>query len=131
MRSLKAWKSLLFLACCTTSCTTTGGPSDRVFHGTCLLVVRRRAIGGFPGSDLIVHRGRAHAAREISDGFAVHGQRHAVVRRPGRLRRTTSTGLIRIEDSIIRNNTGGSWYVLPGISMHEGTHREIINSTIE
>jgi len=41
------------------------------------------------------------------------------------------TGQIRIEDSTIRSNTGGSWYILPGISMHEDTQRTIINSTIE
>ena len=41
------------------------------------------------------------------------------------------TGNIRIENSIIRNNTGGSWYALPGISMHEDTRRDTINSTIE
>jgi hypothetical protein len=32
---------------------------------------------------------------------------------------------------VIRNNFGGSWYELPGISMHSDTTREIINSTIE
>ena len=41
------------------------------------------------------------------------------------------TGTIRIVDSVIRNNLGGSWYPLPGISMHADTKREIINSTIE
>lgn len=41
------------------------------------------------------------------------------------------TGTIRIEDSLIRNNTGGSWYELPGISMHDETEREIINSTLQ
>jgi hypothetical protein len=41
------------------------------------------------------------------------------------------TGLLHIEDSVIGANTGGSWYVLPGISMHADTQREIINSTIE
>jgi hypothetical protein len=41
------------------------------------------------------------------------------------------TGNIRIENSVSRNNVGGSWYVLPGISMHDDTKREIINSTIE
>jgi hypothetical protein len=41
------------------------------------------------------------------------------------------TGALHIEDSVIRNNTGGSWYVLPGISMHSDTAREIINSTLE
>ena len=41
------------------------------------------------------------------------------------------TGNIRIEDSVIRNNTGGSWYTLPGISMHPDTRREVINSEIK
>ena len=41
------------------------------------------------------------------------------------------TGNIRIENTVSRNNIGGSWYALPGISMHEDTRREIINSTIE
>jgi hypothetical protein len=41
------------------------------------------------------------------------------------------SGNIRIVDSVIRENTGGSWYELPGISMHSETRREIINSTIE
>lgn len=41
------------------------------------------------------------------------------------------TGTIHIEDSVIRNNTGGSWYELPGISMHDDTEREIINSTLQ
>jgi hypothetical protein len=40
-------------------------------------------------------------------------------------------GTLRIYDSIIRNNTGGSWYVLPGISMHADTVQDIQNSTIE
>lgn len=30
-------------------------------------------------------------------------------------------GTLVIEDSVIQNNTGGSWYPLPGISMHEDT----------
>ena len=41
------------------------------------------------------------------------------------------TGNIRIENSVIRNNIGGSWYVLPGVSMLEDTQRDTINSTIE
>ena len=41
------------------------------------------------------------------------------------------TGTLHIEDSTIRNNTGGSWYELPGISMHSDTKREIISSTIQ
>lgn len=41
------------------------------------------------------------------------------------------TGTLVIHDSIIRNNTGGSWYQLPGISMHPDTTTDIQNSTIE
>jgi hypothetical protein len=41
------------------------------------------------------------------------------------------TGNIRIENSVIRDNIGGSWYALPGISMHDDTRRDIINSTIQ
>jgi hypothetical protein len=40
-------------------------------------------------------------------------------------------GFLRIEDSVIRNNLGGSWHILPGISMHSDTSRKIINSIIE
>ncbi|HEY3500928.1 MAG TPA: hypothetical protein VGK73_39820 [Polyangiaceae bacterium] len=41
------------------------------------------------------------------------------------------SGTLRIEDSVIRANSGGGWNVLPGISMHEDTNREIVDSTIE
>jgi hypothetical protein len=42
------------------------------------------------------------------------------------------TGNIRIDQSIIRNNIGGSWYpVYPQISMHEDTRIEVTNSIIE
>lgn len=42
------------------------------------------------------------------------------------------SGNIRIEESVIRNNFGGSWYpVYPGISMHGDTQIEVINSVIE
>jgi hypothetical protein len=41
------------------------------------------------------------------------------------------TGNIVIRDSVIRNNTGGSWYTQPGISMHDDTRIEVINSTLE
>jgi hypothetical protein len=41
-----------------------------------------------------------------------------------------NTGDIHIENSIVRNNTGGGWNVLPGISMHEVTKRVIVNSEI-
>ncbi len=41
------------------------------------------------------------------------------------------TGRLHIENSVVRLNTGGYWYALPGISMHPDTLREIINSTIQ
>lgn len=42
------------------------------------------------------------------------------------------SGNIRISNSIIRNNKGGSWYpVYPGISMHEDTPCEVTNSIID
>ncbi|WP_258101425.1 hypothetical protein [Marinoscillum pacificum] len=42
------------------------------------------------------------------------------------------TGNIIIDQSIIRNNIGGSWYpVYPGISMHADTDIKVTNSTIE
>ena len=41
------------------------------------------------------------------------------------------SGNIRIDQSTIRNNIGGSWYpVYPGISMHSDTRIEVNNSTI-
>jgi hypothetical protein len=42
------------------------------------------------------------------------------------------SGNIRIDNSIIRNNIGGSWYpVYPAISMHSDTKCMVTNSTIE
>jgi hypothetical protein len=41
------------------------------------------------------------------------------------------TGTLRIHDSTIRDNTGGGWNVLPGISMQDTTVQDIQNSTIE
>jgi hypothetical protein len=41
------------------------------------------------------------------------------------------SGTLHIEDSVLSHNLGGSWYELPGISMHGDTIRRIINSTIE
>jgi hypothetical protein len=41
------------------------------------------------------------------------------------------TGNIVIRNSVIKNNIGGSWYTLPGISMHETTRRDTVNSVIE
>ena len=40
-------------------------------------------------------------------------------------------GTLRVQDSVIRANTGGGWNVLPGISMHEDTEQITTNSTIE
>jgi len=40
-------------------------------------------------------------------------------------------GTLRIQDSIVRQNTGGGWNVLPGISMHEDTRRLMNNASIE
>jgi hypothetical protein len=41
------------------------------------------------------------------------------------------TGSLHVEDSVIRDNTGGGWNVLPGISMHEDTDHVTTNSIIE
>jgi hypothetical protein len=42
------------------------------------------------------------------------------------------SGDIRIERSVIANNVGGSWYpIVPGISCHDDTPIEVIDSTIE
>jgi hypothetical protein len=42
------------------------------------------------------------------------------------------TGDIRIDNSVIRHNNGGSWYPLyPGISMHSDTKCVVTNSVIE
>jgi hypothetical protein len=40
-------------------------------------------------------------------------------------------GTLRVEDSVIRDNVGGGWNVLPGISMHEDTEQITQNSIIE
>lgn len=40
------------------------------------------------------------------------------------------SGNIEIRDSVIQNNAGGSWYALPGISMHDDTRRDVVNSTL-
>jgi hypothetical protein len=40
-------------------------------------------------------------------------------------------GTIRIEQSVVQNNTGGGWNVLPGISMHDDTTQIIEDSIIE
>jgi hypothetical protein len=42
------------------------------------------------------------------------------------------SGKIRIDSSVIRNNTGGSWYpAYQGISMHGDTECVVTNSAIE
>ncbi len=42
------------------------------------------------------------------------------------------SGNIRIDNSVITGNTGGSWYpVYPGISMHDKTRIEVTSSVIE
>ena len=41
------------------------------------------------------------------------------------------SGEIEIRDSTIRQNTGGSWYALPGISMHDDTAHTVEGSTLE
>ncbi len=40
-------------------------------------------------------------------------------------------GTLRITDSIVRDNAGGGWNVLPGISMHDDTQQIVTGSTIE
>ena len=40
-------------------------------------------------------------------------------------------GLLRVEDSILRANTGGGWNVMPGVSMHEDTEWIQLRSTLE
>jgi hypothetical protein len=41
------------------------------------------------------------------------------------------SGTLYIENTVSRNNIGGSWHILPGISMHSDTQYEVVNSTIE
>jgi hypothetical protein len=40
-------------------------------------------------------------------------------------------GLLVLRNAVIRNNQGGGWNVLPGVSMHEDTAREVIDSILE
>lgn len=40
-------------------------------------------------------------------------------------------GTLRIRDSRVSGNLGGSWHVLPGIAMHDDTRREIVGSVLE
>ncbi|MCJ8499477.1 hypothetical protein [Desulfatitalea alkaliphila] len=41
------------------------------------------------------------------------------------------SGFLSLDRTVIRDNIGGSWYNLPGISMHADTAREIIDSVLE
>jgi hypothetical protein len=41
------------------------------------------------------------------------------------------TGTVHLEDSLVRKNLGGSWYVRPSLSMDAGSKLEIINSTLQ
>jgi hypothetical protein len=41
------------------------------------------------------------------------------------------TGNMSIGNSVIRDNIGGSWYALPGISMQANTRLDTVNATIE
>lgn len=43
----------------------------------------------------------------------------------------THTGTLVVQDSVIQNNDGGEWHLLPGISMHDSTVQIIENSVIE
>jgi hypothetical protein len=40
-------------------------------------------------------------------------------------------GLLSIDSSVLRRNTGGGWNVLPGVSMHEDTAYELIDSILQ
>lgn len=40
-------------------------------------------------------------------------------------------GTIKINNSTIRNNVGGSWHTMPGISMHDDTRVEVTDSNID
>ena len=41
------------------------------------------------------------------------------------------SGNLVIRNSVIRENLGGSWHILPGVSMHEDTRREVSGSVLE
>jgi len=41
------------------------------------------------------------------------------------------SGDIVIDRTTLRDNVGGSWYALPGISMHEDTRRRVVESVLE
>jgi hypothetical protein len=40
------------------------------------------------------------------------------------------TGTLRIEESVLRDNHGGSWHLLPGISMHDSTDVYIDDASV-
>jgi hypothetical protein len=40
-------------------------------------------------------------------------------------------GRLQLESTVVRNNDGGGWNVLPGVSMHEDTAYELLDSTLE
>lgn len=40
-------------------------------------------------------------------------------------------GLLSLESAVVRDNDGGEWHVLPGVSMHEDTPYELVDSTLE
>lgn len=40
-------------------------------------------------------------------------------------------GSLRLDRAVVRNNGGGGWNVLPGVSMHEDTAYELIDSALE
>lgn len=40
-------------------------------------------------------------------------------------------GRLQLDSTVVRNNGGGGWNVLPGVSMHEDTAYELIDSTLE
>jgi hypothetical protein len=40
-------------------------------------------------------------------------------------------GRLQLESTVVRNNEGGGWNVLPGVSMHEDTAYELVDSTLE
>lgn len=40
-------------------------------------------------------------------------------------------GTLNLTDSRISGNIGGSWHILPGVSMHDDTRRNVVNSVLE
>ncbi|MBR9979481.1 MAG: hypothetical protein KFF50_00495 [Desulfatitalea sp.] len=41
------------------------------------------------------------------------------------------SGFLSLDRTVIRDNSGGSWHILPGISMHTDTGRKIVDSHLE